>query len=144
MTAISKIPPVVHNLIAQRHEDGHPRFITDFTGDVALSRDIFGNQNIARLQAPYRAVSDLDVHRAREGEDADASGSIVPVVAASGIEAADDNPALFVQHGLIRQIAQGLQLRFEILEVGLAIGSGYDAYDCHEHSFRPGSAALWD
>ena len=52
--------------VAQRHDRVHPGLIADDAGNVALTRQVLGQDHVARADPRNRAVADLDLRRARE------------------------------------------------------------------------------
>src|SRR6266702_2621159 len=52
----------------QWHEHGHPRFRADLARRVTLTREVFGDQNVARAEATNRSVTSFDVDRSRQGD----------------------------------------------------------------------------
>src|SRR4029450_12160584 len=93
--------------------------------------EVFGDQDVARAQPPHRAVTDLDVDRAAEGEHGRAAGRVMPGIRPVRVEAADDDAAAGNQLGSRRLVAARLELRYDLLEVRLTVGTGVDANDGH-------------
>src|SRR5438045_4618660 len=65
--------------IAQRYDRVEPWLTADDARDVSAARQIFGEHDVAGLDARHRAVADLDLRRARQRDRILASGRAVPV-----------------------------------------------------------------
>src|SRR5260370_6207660 len=65
--------------IAQRHDRVEPWLTADDARDVPATRQVFGEHDVAGLDARHRAVADLDLRRARQRDRILASGRAVPV-----------------------------------------------------------------
>ena len=49
-------------LLIQRYKHRYTGFIADFTGNVSLAREVFGDENVAWTKAPHGAIADFDVN----------------------------------------------------------------------------------
>src|SRR5215470_381396 len=103
---------------------------------MALTGEVFGDQDVARAEALHGAVADLDIHRARQREDRVTPGRVVPRIGALGLEAAHDDPAAGNQLGALRLVTERLPLRHDLLEMRLVVGTRVDVDDRHGASPR--------
>src|SRR3989442_1274995 len=117
--------------LVERHEDRDARLRPHLARDVALTGEVFGDQNVARAQPAHGAVADLDVDRSREREDRRPSRRVVPRIAALRIEPADDDAAAGDQLPALGLIAARREARLDLLEVRLAVRARVDADDRH-------------
>src|SRR5947208_13557262 len=117
--------------LPKRDEDGDAGFGADLARDVALAGDVFGDQDVAGTESADGAVADFDIDGAREREDCRAAGRVVPGIGSSRLEAANDDAAARDQFGALGLVAARPELRHDLLEVRLAVGTGVDADDGH-------------
>src|SRR5947207_1261138 len=115
----------------QWNEDRHARLRPDLARDVALAGAVFGDQNVAATEPTHGAIADFDVDSAGEREDRVPARRVVPGIGALGLEAAHDDAAARNQLRALRLITERIELRLDVLEVGLAVGTGVDADDPH-------------
>src|SRR5439155_2581496 len=117
--------------LPERHEDRDARLGAHLARHVALARQIFGDQDVARAEPSHGAVADLDVDRAGEREHRRAPRRMMPGVRSLRLEAADDDAAAGDQLRALGLVAPRLELRLDVLEVGLAVGPCVDPDDRH-------------
>src|SRR3989441_5971732 len=132
--------------LVERHEDGDTWFWPYFSRDVALTRQVFGDQDVPGAQPAHGAVADLDVDRSAEREHRRPSRRVVPRVAALRIEPADDDAAARSQFAAFGLIASRREARRDLLEVRLTVRACVDADDGHVTSgswcrFKRGGSA---
>src|SRR5947207_1424873 len=121
--------------LVERDEDGDARLGPDLTRDVALTSDVFGDQDVAWAQPAHGAVADLDVDCPAEREHRRPSRRVVPRIAALRIEPADDDAAAGNQLPAVGLIAARREARHDLLEVRFPVRARVDADDGHVTSW---------
>src|SRR5258708_1747574 len=104
---------------AERNEDRYARRGPDLARDVALARPVFRDEDVAGAEAAHCAVTDLDVHRARQREDGVSARSVVPRIRAPRIEPPHDDAAARNQLRGRGCVAAVLEAQLEVLEMRL-------------------------
>jgi hypothetical protein len=104
-------------LLSQWHENRDTWFRPNLAGDVALTRDVFSNENVPGSETPYGTVAHLDIHGSRHRKDTDTARGIMPGIGTLRIEAADHYTALGMEHGVLGLIFPRLKCRGHVLEV---------------------------
>src|SRR5215467_2898257 len=115
----------------ERHEDRHARFRTDLARDVTLAGEVLGEEDVAGAEPSHGAVTNLDVHCARQREHCSSTGRMMPRVGSRCLEPADGDPAAGNQLGALGAVASRFEPRMDLLEVRLAVGSRVDANNGH-------------